>query len=108
MKSLVVKRSVAIAGHKTSVSLEEAFWKSLKEIGKRQGVSLSALLAAIDSERHYGNLSSAIRLFVLNFYRDQLDVRDRLESIQGATSSPVTGLDESQQDGAENDGADPG
>src|SRR5208337_2596053 len=56
MKSLVVKRSVAIAGHKTSVSLEEAFWKSLKEIGKRQGVSLSALLAAIDSERHYGNL----------------------------------------------------
>src|SRR5258708_21856284 len=105
MKSLVVKRSVAIAGHKTSVSLEEAFWKSLKEIGRRQGVTLSALLAAIDSERHYGNLSSAIRLFVLNFYRDQLDIRDRREAIQGAIDSPVAGF-ESQQEGAENDGLD--
>jgi predicted DNA-binding ribbon-helix-helix protein len=107
MKSLVVKRSVAIAGHKTSVSLEEAFWKSLKEIAKRQGMTLSALLAAIDSERHHGNLSSAIRLFVLNFYRDQVDIRDRREPIQGAIGSPVTGLDDSQQEGAENDGAGP-
>jgi predicted DNA-binding ribbon-helix-helix protein len=98
MKSLIVKRSVAIAGHKTSVSLEEAFWKSLKEIAKRQGMTLSALLAAIGSERHHGNLSSAIRLFVLNFYRDP---------IQGAIGSPVTGLDESQQEGVENDGAGP-
>jgi predicted DNA-binding ribbon-helix-helix protein len=105
MKSLVVKRSVAIAGHKTSVSLEEAFWKSLKEIARRQRVTLSALLAAIDSERHYGNLSSAIRLFVLNFYRDQLDIRDRREAIQGAIGSPVAGF-ESQQEGAENDGLD--
>jgi predicted DNA-binding ribbon-helix-helix protein len=70
MKSLVVKRSVVIAGHKTSVCLEETFWKSLKEIAKRQDMTLSALLAAIDSKRHHGNLSSAIRLFVLNFYRD--------------------------------------
>jgi predicted DNA-binding ribbon-helix-helix protein len=105
MKSLVVKRSVAIAGHKTSVSLEEAFWKSLKEIAKRQGMTLSALLAAIDSERHYGNLSSAIRLFVLHFYRDQLNIRDSREPIQGAIGSPVARFD-AQQEGADDDGLD--
>jgi predicted DNA-binding ribbon-helix-helix protein len=106
MKSLVVKRSVTIAGHKTSVCLEEAFWKSLKEIAKRQDMTLSALLAAIDSKRHHGNLSSAIRLFVLNFCRDQLDIPDRREPIQSAIDSPVAGLDESEQEGAENDGLD--
>jgi predicted DNA-binding ribbon-helix-helix protein len=104
MKSLVVKRSVAVAGHKTSVCLEEAFWESLKEIAKRQGVTVSALLAAIDSGRHHGNLSSAIRLFVLNFYRDQLDIQDG-RTIQGALGGPVAGF-ESQQEAAENDGLD--
>jgi predicted DNA-binding ribbon-helix-helix protein len=79
MKSLVVKRSVVVAGHKTSVSLEDAFWKSLKEIAGYRHMTLSALLVAIDSERQHGNLSSAIRLFVLNYYRDQLEVRDRRE-----------------------------
>jgi len=73
MKSLVVKRSVVIAGRKTSVSLEETFWKSLREIGICRNMGLSAMVAAIDSERQYGNLSSSIRLFVLNFYRNQLD-----------------------------------
>jgi predicted DNA-binding ribbon-helix-helix protein len=79
MKSLVVKRSVVVAGHKTSVSLEDAFWKSLKEIAKYRHMTLSALVAVIDSERHYGNLSSVIRLFVFKFYRDQLDLRDSRE-----------------------------
>ena len=73
MKSPVAKRSVVVAGHKTSVSLEEAFWKALKEIGIGRNMGLSAMVAAIDSERQYGNLSSAIRLFVLNFYLDQLN-----------------------------------
>jgi predicted DNA-binding ribbon-helix-helix protein len=77
MKSLVVKRSVVLAGHKTSVSLEDAFWKSLKQIAGRRHMTLSALIAAIDSGRQHGNLSSAIRLFVLNFYRDQLSAADR-------------------------------
>jgi predicted DNA-binding ribbon-helix-helix protein len=72
MKSLVVKRSAVVAGHRTSVSLEDGFWKSLKEIAASGGMSLSDLLTAIDSGRHHGNLSSAIRLFVLNFYREQL------------------------------------
>jgi predicted DNA-binding ribbon-helix-helix protein len=90
MKSLVVKRSVVVAGHKTSVSLEDAFWKSLKEIAACGDMSVSALLAAIDSQRRHGNLSSAIRLFVLSFYREQfldgLDVRDKPEAIQALIS----------------------
>jgi predicted DNA-binding ribbon-helix-helix protein len=92
MKSLVVKRSVVVAGHKTSVSLEDAFWRSLKEIARYRNMTLSALLAAIDSERHHGNLSSAIRLFVLNFYRDQLDIRDGRGGSQAMIGRFVIGL----------------
>ena len=71
MKSSVVKRSIVIAGHKTSVSLEDAFWRGLKEIAGRRDMTLSDLVAAIDSERRHGNLSSAIRLYVLDHYRGQ-------------------------------------
>jgi predicted DNA-binding ribbon-helix-helix protein len=69
MNSPVIKRSIVIAGHKTSVSLEEAFWQGLKEIAATQHVSLTELIAAIDDGRRDGNLSSAIRLFVLDHYR---------------------------------------
>lgn len=72
MKSSVVKRSIVVGGHKTSVSLEDAFWKGLKEIAGRRDISVSDLVAAIDSGRQHGNLSSAIRLFVLDCYRNQL------------------------------------
>jgi len=72
MKSPVAKRSIVVRGHKTSVSLEDAFWNSLKEIGGERHVTLSDLVAAIDSQRQHSNLSSAIRLFVLDFYRAQL------------------------------------
>jgi predicted DNA-binding ribbon-helix-helix protein len=71
MKSPVVKRSIVIAGHKTSVSLEDAFWKGLKDIAGGRDTSLSELVASIDTERRHGNLSSAIRLFVLDYYRSQ-------------------------------------
>jgi predicted DNA-binding ribbon-helix-helix protein len=71
MKSPVVKRSIVIAGHKTSVSLEDAFWKGLKEIAAIRNVTLSDLVATIDGGRRQGNLSSAIRLFVLDYYRSQ-------------------------------------
>ena len=73
MKSPVVKRSIVIAGHKTSVSLEDAFWKGLKEIAIGREMTLSDLVASIDTDRRHGNLSSAIRLFVLDFYRAQSD-----------------------------------
>jgi predicted DNA-binding ribbon-helix-helix protein len=72
MKSPVVKRSIVVSGHKTSVSLEDAFWNSLKEIGGERHMTLSDLVAAIDAGRQHRNLSSAIRLFVLDFYRAQL------------------------------------
>jgi predicted DNA-binding ribbon-helix-helix protein len=71
MKSPVVKRSIVIAGHKTSVSLEDAFWKGLKEIADDRDVTLSDLVSSIDTDRQQGNLSSAIRLFVLDHYRNQ-------------------------------------
>ena len=73
MKSQVAKRSIVVAGHKTSVSLEDAFWKALKEIAGQREITLSDLVASIDSQRHHGNLSSAIRLFVLEFYRHQTE-----------------------------------
>jgi predicted DNA-binding ribbon-helix-helix protein len=72
MKSPVVKRSIVIAGHKTSVSLEDAFWTGLKEIAGGRGMTLSELVATIDHERNHGNLSSGIRLFVLDHYRNQI------------------------------------
>jgi len=70
VKSLISKRSIVIAGHKTSISLEDEFWNSLKEIARERGTTLGALVAAIDANRNHANLSSAVRLFVLGFYRD--------------------------------------
>lgn len=78
MKSPVVKRSIVIAGHKTSVSLEDAFWKGLKEIAAARDLTLSDLVSTIDSERRHGNLSSAIRLFVLNHYRAQIGAQPEI------------------------------
>ena len=72
MKSPVVKRSIVIAGRKTSVSLEDAFWNALKEIAGGRDATLGDLVTIIDSDRHHSNLSSAIRLFVLGFYRDRI------------------------------------
>ena len=70
MKSPVIKRSIVIAGHKTSVSLEDAFWTGLKDIADDRNVTLSDLVSSIDTDRQHGNLSSAIRLFVLDHYRN--------------------------------------
>ena len=69
MKSRVVKRSIVIDGHKTSVSLEDAFWTGLREIAQAQHATLSKLVGEIDRTRQQGNLSSAIRLFVLDQVR---------------------------------------
>jgi predicted DNA-binding ribbon-helix-helix protein len=64
----IVKRSVRIAGHATSISLEAAFWRGLHDIAAARRVSVNALVATIDAQRS-GNLSSAIRLFVLDSAR---------------------------------------
>jgi predicted DNA-binding ribbon-helix-helix protein len=72
-KSLVVKRSIVVGGHKTSVSLEDEFWAALKKIAVRHRVTLSDLVGSIDSQRQHGNLSSAVRLFVLQHYRQRVE-----------------------------------
>jgi predicted DNA-binding ribbon-helix-helix protein len=69
MKSPVVKRSIVIADHKTSVSLEDAFWTALKDIASAREITLSDLVASIDTDRRHGNLSSAIRIYVLDHFR---------------------------------------
>lgn len=71
MGSGIVKRSVSIAGHRTSISLEEPFWQILREIAEREKLSIQALIGCIDAERGEQNLSSAIRVFVL------MDLRNR-------------------------------
>jgi len=75
MKSPVVKRLIVIAGHKTSVSLEDAFWTGLKDIAGTRNMTLSELVASIDADRRQGNLSSAIRLYVLDHFRAQSGAR---------------------------------
>ena len=68
MTAGIIKRSVTVAGHRTSVSLEEAFWQELKRLAAARGMSLGDLIAQVDRERT-GNLSSALRLYVLDELR---------------------------------------
>ncbi len=62
---LVKKRSIKIRNHATSVSLENAFWTALAELAREQGRTIAALVEEVDAERHAGNLSSCLRLYVL-------------------------------------------
>src|SRR5437763_3135182 len=87
MKSTVIKRSIVIASHKTSVSLEDAFWNGLKEIAASRNMPLSDMVSQIDSQRQHGNLSSAIRLFVLDYYRNQ-PARGKSDESPEALSRP--------------------
>lgn len=64
LRSRVLKRSIVVGRHKTSVSLEDVFWNELRNIAHESGMHLSQLVARIDADRQHGNLSSAIRLFV--------------------------------------------
>jgi predicted DNA-binding ribbon-helix-helix protein len=105
MKSAVLKRSVVIGGHKTSVSLEDEFWGSLKGIAGERNLTLSELVATIDGARQHGNLSSAIRLFVLDHYRslipaspdddrerrDLLPIHSAPALLEAEDSAPVRG-----------------
>ena len=69
MSARVVKRSLSIRGHRTSISLEEPFWAELRALAARRETSLAALVAEIDAGRGEANLSSAIRVFVLESLR---------------------------------------
>ena len=65
------KHSLVIAGHSTSVSLESAFWDALRECARERETSVAALVAEIDSSRGEANLSSALRVRLLEFYREK-------------------------------------
>ncbi len=90
MKSLVTKRSIAVGGHKTSISLEEPFWKGLKEIAANRDLTLSEMVKSINAGRLNGNLSSAIRLFVLDHYRTRIGTEIATTSEKKELSAPIT------------------
>jgi predicted DNA-binding ribbon-helix-helix protein len=70
-----VQRSIIVAGHMTSISLEPQFFEALKEIATERGTTVPSLVASIDRKRRKPNLSSAIRVYVLGYYRDQIAAR---------------------------------
>jgi predicted DNA-binding ribbon-helix-helix protein len=93
MKSLVVKRSVVIAGHRTSISLEDPFWNGLKEIASLRKMGLSELIGTIDTQREHANLSSAIRLFVLDYHCEEFrHQRSKLRGQQPDARVVTSGL----------------
>lgn len=75
MKSPIIKRSISVAGRKTNISLEDAFWTSLREIAQSRDMTVSAVVADIDMYRRHANLSSAVRLFVLEHAQAQAAAR---------------------------------
>lgn len=82
MKTLIIKRSIAVAGRKTSISIEEEFWQGLEDIARDLGVAQSALLFGI-RRCHPGNFSSAVRVFMLEYYREKVPMT-RQETLQRA------------------------
>ena len=89
VRSAVAKRSVVIGGHKTSVSLEEPFWNAVRDIAAANRVSVSHLLQKIDGERQNGNLSSAIRVFVLQQLREQSNLPNQAGAVTASRSTPL-------------------
>jgi len=69
MKSCIAKHSIILAGHRTSITLEEAFWQGLKEIASSRQITVSDLINRVNVDRKHNNLSSALRLFVLSHYQ---------------------------------------
>ena len=91
MKSMIAKRSIMINNHKTSVSLEDEFWNALKEIAGDRHVTLSELFSGIDKQRQHDNLSSALRLFALEYYRGKAAEKpgDEMLDQQAPPTAPV-------------------
>ena len=85
----IVKRSLVVAGHRTSVSLEDAFWRRLQAIAASRRVSLNTLAAEVDAARGEANLSSALRVFVLETAAPDLDPGDVREDCRLADPRPL-------------------
>lgn len=88
MKSAIAKRSVVLDRHKTSISLEDDFWNGVRAIADRKKIKLTELLAQIDAERNHSNLSSAIRVFVLNEMRAQAGLVPATQTSGAAAWAP--------------------
>jgi predicted DNA-binding ribbon-helix-helix protein len=73
MQPVILKRSVTIDGRKTSISLEAEFWNGLREIAGLQKLPVAALLHKIDADRKSANLSSAVRIYVFEYFRSRAD-----------------------------------
>jgi len=78
MKASVVKRSIVLGGHKTSVSLEDPFWTAMKEIAGLKEMTLAGLVTQMDADREHSNLSSAIHVFVPDHFRSRASVGETL------------------------------
>jgi predicted DNA-binding ribbon-helix-helix protein len=87
MNNAVRKRSVVVAGHRTSISLEEPFWRELKSIALARRMSLNALVAELDQGR-VGNLSSTLRVYVLSDLQRRLSAAETVPSQPSAADSP--------------------
>lgn len=85
-----MKRSIVIAGHKTSISIEEPFWKGLREIAAAKDMTLSELVASIDKERQRNNLSSHIRLHVLEYYQTKATQSEAEQTKSSTTATSPT------------------
>jgi predicted DNA-binding ribbon-helix-helix protein len=96
MNSLVVKRLINVYHHKTSVSLEDAFWAALREIAQGRGETFSQLVGSIDANRQTANLSSAIRMYVLWYYVDKYA---RQQAMFERLSKPVDQASETKRQG---------
>jgi predicted DNA-binding ribbon-helix-helix protein len=94
-KSPILKRSINIAGRKTSVSLEHEYWTGLREIATLWDMNLFELIGEIDCRRQQDNLSSALRLFVLDYFRSRADARMMGGEVMGGRNAalPPSGLD---------------
>lgn len=87
MAGSIQKRSVIIAGHRTSVSLEPEFWAALKDIAQRRALSINELVTEIDGQRQ-GNLSSALRVYVLKFIQQQLSATAETREAPPSSETP--------------------
>jgi predicted DNA-binding ribbon-helix-helix protein len=88
LKSRVIKRSLVVGGHRTSVSLEDVFWNEFRALARARHVHLSQLAAEIDSERQHCNLSSAIRLFVFEHNTIPCGTRNEMQNESLQTHKP--------------------
>jgi predicted DNA-binding ribbon-helix-helix protein len=85
-----MKRSIIIAGRKTSISIEDAFWKGLREITAAKGIKVTDLVAFIDKNRQQGNLSSHVRLFVLEYYQTLAASSNAVEQTASSSTAPIS------------------